>query len=178
MAEENVETTKETPARSRAERRQQWWSARKKEDAVAIDESTEVNVEKNKKKKKHKQADLKKKHKHYCLFVGNLSYDITKEEIEKHFLPAGTVKAVRLVTDVKTNKSRGFAYVEFNTSGDFMNALSLHHTELNGRKINVEMTMPGKGTSQMRKERLKWKNKSMDRFRRKRTHGKSGHGNR
>ncbi|XP_071942040.1 uncharacterized protein [Antedon mediterranea] len=166
------------PMPSRAERRQQWWSAKKKENADGEESTTHTEIEskvENNKKVKH-EGMVKKSHKHYCLFIGNLPYGVTKEEIENHFETAGTVIAVRLATEKATEKPRGFGYIEFKTSSEFMNALSLHHTVLKGRKINVEMTMPGKGTSQMRKERLKWKNKSMDRFRRKRTHGNQGGG--
>jgi nucleolar protein 6 len=50
--------------------------------------------------------------------AGNLPYATTKEDLEKHFESAGTIKSVRLLTDKATGKPKGFAFMEFENSKD------------------------------------------------------------
>lgn len=94
----------------------------------------------------------------YVLFVGNLPYSVTKEQLEEHFRKTGGVKAVRIPKEKGTGKSKGFAYVEFKNRISHGIALRLHHTTLGGRKINVEFTSHGSGKNDQRKEKLKLKN--------------------
>jgi nucleolar protein 6 len=52
----------------------------------------------------------------FIVFVGNLSYTTTKEDLEKHFASAGGLVSVRLLTDKETKKPKGFAFLEFQDS--------------------------------------------------------------
>lgn len=63
------------------------------------------------------------------LFVGNLSYQATEEELRELFQQAGTVQAVRIVTDQLTGRPRGFGFVEMATAEDAQRAID----QLNGR---------------------------------------------
>lgn len=81
--------------------------------------------------------------KKYVLFVSNLPYSVTKEQVEEHFKKTGGVKAVRIPKEKGTEKSKGFACIEFNSHISHRIALRLHNTTLGGRKINVEFTAPG-----------------------------------
>lgn len=112
-----------------------------------------------------KQSKLAKNRKAYVIFVGNLPYHASKEDIEKHFIRTGGVKEVRLLTDKITGKSRGCAYVEFLDSKSHRFGLRLHESMLGDRKINVEFTSRGRNTPK-RKERLKEKNRRMARMKR------------
>uniref|UniRef100_UPI00358EB3A4 uncharacterized protein n=1 Tax=Myxine glutinosa TaxID=7769 RepID=UPI00358EB3A4 len=94
----------------------------------------------------------------FVLFVGNLPYDVTKKQIVTHFGPLAKVKTVRLMTNKETGKLRGFAYIELVNKRAYKNAFQLHQSTMNGRKINVEYTSPGKPTTAKR-ERLQAKNK-------------------
>ena len=94
----------------------------------------------------------------YVVFVGNLPYDATREEISEHFSKAGEVKHVRIPTDRKTNKPRGFAYAEFNDEVSYQKALSLHHTFIKGRRINVLYTEGGKKKDDVKKSNIIAKN--------------------
>ena len=98
--------------------------------------------------------------KKYILFVGNLSFKSTTEDIKKFFEDQGaTVEAVRLSTDKKTKKPKGFAFCEFDSAESLEIALGMHHCELGGRRINVELTAGGGGhKSEKRKLKIKEKN--------------------
>ena len=103
------------------------------------------NVQKGKEKSANVEEDGKKKR--YVLFVGNLPYNITNEELKKHFLTK-----VSQVVDIRiprkdVNTARGFAYVELANNTDYEKALSLNCSFLNGRRINVEYSGPDRKTA-------------------------------
>ena len=63
------------------------------------------------------------------LFVGNLSYQATEEELRELFQQAGTVQSVRIITDQFTGRPRGFGFVEMATPEEAKQAVE----QLNGR---------------------------------------------
>jgi cold-inducible RNA-binding protein len=63
------------------------------------------------------------------LFVGNLSYQATEEDLRELFQQAGTVQSVRIVTDQFTGRPRGFGFVEMATPEEATRAIE----QLNGR---------------------------------------------
>ena len=63
------------------------------------------------------------------LFVGNLSFQATEEDLRELFLQAGTVESVRIVTDQFTGRPRGFGFVEMSTKEEATKAVEM----LNGR---------------------------------------------
>ncbi|KAL5260158.1 hypothetical protein ACHWQZ_G010317 [Mnemiopsis leidyi] len=96
----------------------------------------------------------------FILFVGNLPYTITKEELSEHFKKAGELEEVRLLLNAQ-KEPKGCAFVEYKSSAAMLNALLYHHTTFQERKINVEMTCGGGGNSAKRKKKLQEKrNKS------------------
>jgi RNA recognition motif-containing protein len=108
------------------------------------------------------------------LFVGQLSYTTTREGLFKHIqdhvgdmVTPETLK-VRLLTDEKkNNRSRGIAFIETTDPEISYKCLSLHHTHLDGRRMNVERSAGGKKGSEVRKEKL-------DRFRKEQVDYMSG----
>ncbi|KAB0796884.1 hypothetical protein PPYR_10945 [Photinus pyralis] len=86
----------------------------------------------------------------YVVFVGNLSYAITEDDIRKHFAKAGNIVDVRL-----SKSSKGFAFVEFKDKTSYEKALSLNHTFLDGRRINVEYTDKASKKKKIVKKNLK-----------------------
>ncbi len=62
------------------------------------------------------------------------------------------------MTDKKTKKSKGFAFVEFANLKSFTKGLAFHHSIFKNRQINVEMTAGGGGKSENRMQKLKEKN--------------------
>ena len=52
------------------------------------------------------------------IYVGNLSYEVTQDELNQVFAEYGTVKRVQLPTDRETGRLRGFAFVEMGTEAE------------------------------------------------------------
>ncbi|HSF05894.1 MAG TPA: RNA-binding protein [Methylomirabilota bacterium] len=63
------------------------------------------------------------------LFVGNLSFQATEEDLRELFAQAGTVETVRIITDQFTGRPRGFGFVEMATKEEATKAIEM----LNGR---------------------------------------------
>lgn len=77
------------------------------------------------------------------LYVGNLSYQTTEDDLRSHFEQAGSVNSCDLILDKFTSKSRGFGFVEMGTEEDAKNAAStLNGQELDGRSLVVNEARP------------------------------------
>jgi cold-inducible RNA-binding protein len=77
------------------------------------------------------------------IFVGNLSYQTTQEELHAAFSAYGNVERVSVVTDRDSGQPRGFAFVEMTEARDAETAISqLNGAELNGRALNVNEARP------------------------------------
>ena len=72
------------------------------------------------------------------IYVGNMNYSTTKEELSDLFTQYGTVKDVNIIIDRDTNRSKGFGFVEMESENAAAAAISaLNNTDLNGRAIKV-----------------------------------------
>ena len=77
------------------------------------------------------------------IFVGNLSYQTTQDELSAAFSAYGTVERVNIVTDRATGQPRGFAFVEMTERTEAETAISrLNGAELHGRTLNVNEARP------------------------------------
>ena len=77
------------------------------------------------------------------IFVGNLSYQVTQEDLQAAFEAYGAVDRVNIVTDRATGQPRGFAFVEMPDSQAAQSAISqLNGAELRGRAMNVNEARP------------------------------------
>jgi cold-inducible RNA-binding protein len=77
------------------------------------------------------------------IFVGNLNFRTTQEELHAAFAQYGTVERVNIVTDRDTGQPRGFAFVEMTDKREAETAISqLNGAELNGRAMNVNEARP------------------------------------
>ncbi|XP_057419309.1 polyadenylate-binding protein 2-like isoform X2 [Lotus japonicus] len=70
------------------------------------------------------------------VFVGNVDYSCTPEEVQQHFQSCGTVNRVTIRTD-KFGQPKGYAYVEFLEVEAVQEALALNESELHGRQLKV-----------------------------------------
>lgn len=77
------------------------------------------------------------------IFVGNLSYQTSQDELHAAFAQFGNVERVSIVTDRETGQPRGFAFVEMTDAREAQNAIaSLNGAELGGRALNVNEARP------------------------------------
>ena len=77
------------------------------------------------------------------IYVGNLSYDVTNEDLSEVFKDYGTVKRVQLPTDRETGRPRGFGFVEMSTEEEETKAIeALDGAEWMGREIKVNKAKP------------------------------------
>jgi RNA recognition motif-containing protein len=77
------------------------------------------------------------------IFVGNLSYQTTEDDLRAAFQSYGAIERVSIITDRDTGQPRGFAFVEMANSGEATSAINaLNGTELNGRAMNVNEARP------------------------------------
>lgn len=77
------------------------------------------------------------------IFVGNLSYQTSQDDLQNAFSAYGGVERVSIVTDRETGQPRGFAFVEMTEAHEAQNAISqLNGAELHGRTLNVNEARP------------------------------------
>ena len=77
------------------------------------------------------------------LYVGNLPWSTTEEDLRGMFEQAGTVVSVSLIKDRDTGRSRGFAFVELSTQAEAEKAVSLfNNTPLENRTLKVNLARP------------------------------------
>ncbi|MGQ4806729.1 hypothetical protein NKDENANG_00064 [Candidatus Entotheonellaceae bacterium PAL068K] len=75
------------------------------------------------------------------IYVGNLPFSTTADEIRDLFSAHGTVESVNLITDRETGRLRGFGFVEM-VDGAQEAIEALHQTELGGRTLTVNLARP------------------------------------
>lgn len=77
------------------------------------------------------------------LFVGNLSYQASENDITELFSQAGTVESVKIITDAQTGQPRGFGFVEMSTPDEAKNAIAMFNgTALKERNLTVNEAKP------------------------------------
>ncbi|KAM0718082.1 hypothetical protein Q7P37_006414 [Cladosporium fusiforme] len=163
------------------------------------EESTTAPAPKKKQKAKTAGEDGEKQppaNQRFIVFVGNLPYSTTDDSLKEHFKSLQPF-TLRHRTDPKTNKSKGFAFLEFEGYDRMKTALKLYHHSYfdpeapeglkgqepepqprsfgrgkpkkpTGRKINVELTAGGGGGKDNRKEKIRVKNVRLEEQRERR----------
>ncbi len=77
------------------------------------------------------------------LYVGNLSFDTTQQDLEQMFGEFGTVESTNIIEDRDTGRSRGFGFVEMSSKEEGENAISaLNGKEVGGRALTVNEAKP------------------------------------
>ena len=77
------------------------------------------------------------------LYVGNLSYAVTEDELREMFAQAGTVTSVAVIKDRDTGQSKGFAFIEFSTQADAQKAINrFNGQKLGERTLTVNLARP------------------------------------
>ena len=89
------------------------------------------------------------------IFIANLDWSITSEDLNTTFSTFGEVTYAHVVYDRETKKSKGYGYVEMTNSDEAINAIeALNGMEINGRPIDVKIASP-KGSRPQKKTQTK-----------------------
>lgn len=77
------------------------------------------------------------------IFVGNLSHDVTEDDLRQAFEAFGQVKSVKVIKDLFSGESKGFAFVEMQAKTEAQSAITgLNGKDLKGRALNVNEARP------------------------------------
>jgi len=77
------------------------------------------------------------------LYVGNLSYGTTEQQLRELFMQAGNVSSVALIKEPGTDRSKGFAFVEMSTQAEVQKAISMFNGyTLDERQMAVSVARP------------------------------------
>ena len=77
------------------------------------------------------------------LYVGNLPYSATEDQLTELFSRAGKVETVRVMRDMATGRARGFAFVEMSSDDEAQKAISdFHEQQMDGRALVVNEARP------------------------------------
>ncbi|MBU1669919.1 MAG: RNA-binding protein [Actinobacteria bacterium] len=83
------------------------------------------------------------------IYVGNLSYSTTEEDIRQAFSQFGTVDSADVITDRGTGRSKGFGFVEMSNDAEGQAAIDgLNGKDMDGRALNVNVARPREERSQ------------------------------
>ncbi|TNF29222.1 MAG: RNA-binding protein, partial [Deltaproteobacteria bacterium] len=77
------------------------------------------------------------------LYIGNLSFNVSEDQLTDHFSAFGNVTSCKIITDRDTGRSKGFAFVEMSTGEEASEAISqLDGQEFEGRNLRVNEAKP------------------------------------
>ena len=77
------------------------------------------------------------------LYVGNIPYNVTSEDLKKHFSEAGEVKDAIIIMDKMTRRPKGFGFVEMSTKDGAEKAVSMYDgQDFMGRDLTVNFAKP------------------------------------
>ena len=77
------------------------------------------------------------------IYIGNLSFDTTEDQLRQAFEGFGEVSTINIIKDKYSGEPRGFAFVEMSSKDEAIAAISgLNGQELNGRELNVNEAKP------------------------------------
>ena len=77
------------------------------------------------------------------IYVGNISYEVTEEDLQKAFEGYGQIESIKIIKDNYSGRSKGFGFVEMPKNADAQSAINgLNDKEIKGRTIKVNAARP------------------------------------
>ena len=77
------------------------------------------------------------------LYVGNLPYTVSQQDLEETFGKCGTVESVNVITDRSTGQSKGFAFIEMSSNAEAQKAIQdINGSSVEGRALTVNEARP------------------------------------
>lgn len=83
------------------------------------------------------------------LYVGSLPYSVTEEDLRNLFVPYGSIRSVRIITDKQTGQSKGFGFVEMESEEEAQRAIE----GVNGKQLGARTLIVNEARPEQRKER-------------------------
>ena len=94
------------------------------------------------------------------LYVGNLPFSVSEQQLEELFGQIGVVESANLVTDRDTGRSRGFAFVEMDSREAADAAIAeLNGREIDGRQLTVNEARPRENRATTRRWWIRWRSR-------------------
>ncbi|OGO94346.1 MAG: RNA-binding protein [Coxiella sp. RIFCSPHIGHO2_12_FULL_42_15] len=93
-------------------------------------------------KKNRRPSSPKTEYVNEQIYVGNLPYHISEEELRNYFSQFGATHSVRVIRNFKTGRSKGYAFVTYSTPNEARAALYAHGKEMQGRSMVVRIAKP------------------------------------
>ncbi|MCS6874782.1 MAG: RNA-binding protein [Pyrinomonadaceae bacterium] len=91
------------------------------------------------------------------LYVGNLSFRVTSDDLFEYFSRVGTVESARVVLDRETGRSRGFGFVEMSSEEEALAAIArLNGKEYEGRQMIVNEARPRPDGFNNKRQKHRW----------------------
>lgn len=76
------------------------------------------------------------------VYVGNLPYHISEEDLRNYFSQYGVTHSVRVIRNFKTGRSKGYAFVTYHSAAQAQAALAAHGRDMQGRSMVVRIAKP------------------------------------
>jgi len=77
------------------------------------------------------------------LYVGNLPYTVSQQDLQETFSKCGTVESVNVITDRSTGQSKGFAFIEMSSNAEAQKAIQeVNGSSVDGRALTVNEAKP------------------------------------
>ena len=73
------------------------------------------------------------------IYVGNLSYTTSEDELREFFSQYGNIEDIKLIIDFATGRSKGFGFITFGSARDCESAIAANGVDLGGRKLKVNI---------------------------------------
>jgi len=90
------------------------------------------------------------------IFVGNLSFDSSEDDVRRLFSDYGTVHSVNLITDRETGRPRGFGFVEMDQQEAEAAIKALDGKDISGRPLKVNLAQPKGGRGGQSRSKRRW----------------------
>ena len=91
------------------------------------------------------------------IYVGNMPYSVTSEDLSNMFKEYGDVEEATLIMDRETGRSKGFAFVEMKSNSDADRAIKgLNGTQLDGRALTVNQARPRESRPRQDRSSRRW----------------------
>ena len=76
------------------------------------------------------------------VFVGNLDYNVTEDEVKDFFQGCGDISEVKLIKDYETGRFKGFGFISFDSNESMQNAIQKNGEDFKGRPVRINEAKP------------------------------------